>query len=364
MQVSQQSVMTELEEAIQSGSPERRVETLRRVTDLFLHESEKLTDEQIDVFDDVLGHLIKRIEKKALVELSGRLAPVDNAPIDVIRSLAYNDEIAVAEPVLATSGRLTNNDLADIARTKSQGHLLAISGRPEIDSSVTDVLVMRGDSDVKRKVAGNSGARFSDNGFAALLKAAETDDVLAERTGMRLDFPIKLLRDLLARATEAVRNKLLAVAPPEIAEEIRRILEGAAAEIDAEASKPRNYDAAQKFVALLKQNNELNEKTLAGFAYGRKYEETVAGLALLSGTPIDIIKPLMRSRRNEGLLVPCRAANMQWAVTKAILECRFSIEIPEAELKQAEQEFKKLSVASAQRLLRFWQIRGPSARPL
>ncbi len=84
----------------------------------------------------------------------------------------------------------------------------------------------------------------------------------------------------------------------------------------------------------------------------------------MSGTPIDIIKPLMRSRRNEGLLVPCRAANMQWAVTKAILECRFSIEIPEAELKQAEQEFKKLSVASAQRLLRFWQIRGPSARPL
>ncbi len=230
------------------------------------------------MFDDVLGHLIKRIEKKALVELSGRLAPVDNAPIDVIRSLAYNDEIAVAEPVLATSGRLTNNDLADIARTKSQGHLLAISGRPEIDSSVTDVLVMRGDSDVKRKVAGNSGARFSDNGFAALLKAAETDDVLAERTGMRLDFPIKLLRDLLARATEAVRNKLLAVAPPEIAEEIRRILEGAAAEIDAEASKPRNYDAAQKFVALLKQNNELNEKTSRGLPMGANMRKRLRAL--------------------------------------------------------------------------------------
>ena len=202
---------------------------------------------------------------------------------------------------------------------------------------------MRGDSDVRRKVAGNSGARFSDNRLAALVQRPNPMNVLAERTGMRLDFPIKLLRDLLARATEAVRNKLLAIAPPEIAEEIRRILADAAAEIDAEASKPRNYDAAQKFVALLKQTNEPDEKTVAGFAYGRKYEETVAGLALLSGTPIDIIKPLMRSRRHEGLLVPCRAANMQWPATKAILQCRFSIEIPEAELKQAEQEFKKLS---------------------
>lgn len=364
MQISQQSVMTELEDAIQSGSPERRVETLRRVTDLFLNESDKLTDEQIGVFDDVLGHLIKRIEKKALVELSGRLAPVDNAPIEVIRSLAYNDEISVAEPVLSSSERLSNNDLADIARTKGQSHLLAISGRSEIDSSVTDVLVMRGDSEVKRKVAGNSGARFSDNGFAALVKAAETDEVLAEKTGMRLDLPIQLLRDLLGRATEFVRNKLLAVAPPEVADEIRKILEDAASEIDAEASKPRNYEAAQRFVGLLKEKGELDEKTLAGFAYGRKYEETVAGLALLSGTPIEIIKPLMRSRRNEGLLVPCRAAGLQWPSTKAILECRFSRELSEAELKQAESEFKKLTVASAQRLLRFWQVRGASGRPL
>src|SRR5277367_5806959 len=106
-----QSIIAELEDAIQSGSQDKRVETLRRVTDLFLSGADRLNESQIAVFDDVLGHLIKRIEGKAMVELSTRLAPVDNAPPEVVLRLAWDDNIAVAEPVLAHSTRLTNQDL-------------------------------------------------------------------------------------------------------------------------------------------------------------------------------------------------------------------------------------------------------------
>ena len=98
------------------------------------------------VFDDVLGKLIHRIETKALAELSSRLAPIDNAPIDVIRRLARNDEIIVAGPVLATSARLTASDLIEVAETKSQRHLLAISGRSQLEEAVTDVLLTHGRS--------------------------------------------------------------------------------------------------------------------------------------------------------------------------------------------------------------------------
>src|ERR1700687_3463060 len=101
------SLIADLEDAIKSGSQDRRVETLRRVTDLFLNDADRLNEEQIGLFDDVLCHLIKRIETKALVELSGHLAPIDNSPIEVIRRLARNDAIAVAGPVLTQSARLT-----------------------------------------------------------------------------------------------------------------------------------------------------------------------------------------------------------------------------------------------------------------
>ena len=120
------SLIVDLEDAVQRGSPERRAETLRRITDLFLGSADRFTGEQVALFDDVMGRLIDRIETRALAELSRRLGPVANAPEQVLRRLARNDAIAVAGPVLAQSPRLAEADLVDIAASKSQAHLLAI----------------------------------------------------------------------------------------------------------------------------------------------------------------------------------------------------------------------------------------------
>jgi uncharacterized protein (DUF2336 family) len=190
----------ELELAIQGGSAERRLQTLRRVTDLFLGGADRFNDEQIGVFDDVLGHLIRKIEARALIELSVRLAPLDNAPIEAVRQLARHDAIAVAGPVLAESARLTTADLVEIAQTKGQGHLLAISGRRQLGETVTDILLERGNREVVHGVASNSTSLLSPNGHAVLVKAAENDDILAETAGRRLDIPLHLLRELLLKA--------------------------------------------------------------------------------------------------------------------------------------------------------------------
>ena len=177
------SIIGELEVAVKTGTPEKRVDTLRRVTNLFLEGADRLNEQQIGVFDDVLVHLIQRIESKALVQLSESLAPVTNAPIEVIRSLSRHDEITIAGPVLTQSNRLSESDLVDIAKHKGQGHLLAISGRSSLSTAVTDVLVDRGDVAVQHTLARNSGAQFSEDGFAALVKKSQSDEKLAESLG-------------------------------------------------------------------------------------------------------------------------------------------------------------------------------------
>src|SRR6185437_559330 len=105
--MQQLSLIDDLETAIKQGNPASRVETLRRITDLFLHDADRLNDEQISVFDDVLCLLAEKIEKTALVELGSRLAPVDMSPIKVVRRLARDDQIEVAAPVLIGSRRLS-----------------------------------------------------------------------------------------------------------------------------------------------------------------------------------------------------------------------------------------------------------------
>src|SRR6516165_8670018 len=94
--LAQQSLITELEDAISCGSVNRRLDTLRRVCDLFETGASMYSDEQVELFDDVIGRLAASIEAKARVELSNRLAPIANAPLNVVKSLAADDVIEVA----------------------------------------------------------------------------------------------------------------------------------------------------------------------------------------------------------------------------------------------------------------------------
>jgi uncharacterized protein (DUF2336 family) len=162
------SLFDDIDAALQSGSSARRVAMLRQVTDL-LREAGRLSEAQIGVFDGVLVQLIERMEPGTLVEISERLGGIANAPIDVTLNLARHSEIGIARPILTHSSRLTATDLVEIAKAKSQDHLLAISERSQIETAVTDVLLDRGNRAVVHSVAGNSGAKFSEHGFAALL---------------------------------------------------------------------------------------------------------------------------------------------------------------------------------------------------
>ena len=122
------SIIAELEDAVRGGSSARRVETLRQVTDLFLNDGERLSDDQVKVFDDVLCLLIARVETRAKAELSKRLAPLDYAPFEVIQHLAWDDEIEVAGSVLANSSRLGTEVLVEIASSKGRITCLLFPG--------------------------------------------------------------------------------------------------------------------------------------------------------------------------------------------------------------------------------------------
>lgn len=351
-----QSIIAELEDAIRGGSLDKRVETLRRTTDLFLSQAERLTESQVALFDDVLVHLIDKIQTKAKAELSQRLAALDKAPIELIRRLAQDDEITVAEPVLTQSTRLTNNDLIEVAKNKSQQHLLAITGRSKLEEPVTDVLVNRGNRDVKYKLASNTGARFSESGYTALVNGAENDESLTERIGLRIDLPLRLLRQLLLKATAAVRARLLAVAPVEIRDAIQQMLRKISKEVYSEITPPRDFTQAIATINSMQKQGVLNEANLLAFANARSYEETVAALGALCSTSVEFVEPLITS--TDGLLVVCKAAKLNWLTVQALLEgWILRIAITESALSNAKKDYLKLSEASAQRTLGFWKAR-------
>jgi uncharacterized protein (DUF2336 family) len=366
-----QSLVDEIEAAIGGGSTARYVETARRVTDLFLGSADRFSDEQVELFDNVLARLVKAIElraisdsnaRAALAEMSAQLAPVSQAPPSLIRRLACNDEISIAAPVLQESARLGDDDLVELAHSKSEPHLLAMAARWRLQEPVTDALLSRRFPSVSRRVVCNPGARISVRGFSIILAQAETNPDLAVEAGIRVDLPATLRQALLERATDTVRTKLLSRAPPHLFEEIRSAIAAAAASADRQMSNARDFTAAKNMVAALKKNGELGEAALAAFARQKKYEETVVALAELARASFDVIRPLMQSLRDDGLLVACKAARLNWETTAAVLQCRYSTgSIGPAELARAKSQFSAMTVENAQRMLNFWQVRSTPA---
>jgi uncharacterized protein (DUF2336 family) len=354
------SLIVELEEAIESGSKDKRIDAFRRVTDLFVADADRLTDQQIEVFDDILGHLIKRIESKALAELSRRLAPIHNAPLEVVRRLARDDDIAVAEPILAASARLSDRDLVEIARTKTQAHLLAISARSQIGTAVTDVLLQHGHQDVFRALAENPGARFSARGFETLVRQAEGDAGLTEKIGLRLDVPLRFFRELLSRATEAVRARLLEMAGPESHRHIQSVLAAITEDTHHEARRRTEHDhaAAQTDVAALKAEGRLNDAAVFDFVSQGRYAHIVAALSSLCSAPVPLVEELVQNKHREAILIACKAAELEWPTVRAILNYRtIARKLSDLDVDSARAEFLRLSASGAQRVLRFWQVR-------
>ena len=352
------SVIDELESALASGSAERRVAMLKRVTDLFLSGASAFTQDQTSVFDQVMNRLVDHIETRTLAEVSARLAPVPTAPAGVIRRLAHDDAISVSGPVLAQSEQLTDEDLVEIARSKSQDHLAKIAIRRHLNEKVTDVLVDRGDINVASALAGNDGARLSNAGMSKLVILAESDESLTELMGLRSDMPRHLFRQLLAHATKAARDRLLARAQPSTRAAVEQVMAEIVAQVGATKVSQRAYAEAQRLMHSLKQDTELTRNKVLEFSGLNRIAELVAALAVLTGVPMEFVHRILHAPSVYGTIVLCKAVALDWPIAESVIAQRPGMgESRAADLEEARAEYPKLSHISAQRLMRFWLVR-------
>lgn len=354
------NLLTELQNALAHGTVARRVETLRRVTDLFLYGVADYSDEQIEVFDDVFHCLIEKIETSAKSLLANRLAPVPKAPPRLIYTLAFDDEIEVAAPVLSHSERLNDDMLIENARSKSQGHLLAISKRKVLSNAVTDVLVERGNNEVVESAINNPGAEFSDKGFTELVSRAEGNDELATCLGTRRGIPRPHYLKLIARASDSVRARLQA-ANPRAADDISAAVEQAAFSVGHGAGgKAAN---AQQLVKSLFDDGRLDERQIAEFAAAGRFEETSAALAISANIPVATVENMMIESRSEGLMVLAKVAGLSWMSLKLVLELGGGTAKTEIEnIDDHKSSYDMLRPSTAQQVLRFYRMRQDTAQ--
>ena len=359
-----ESLLDELQTTLAHGTVARRVETLRRVTDLFINGAVDYSDEQVGLFDDVFQCLMDHIETSAKALLANRLAPISTAPPLTIRALAFDDLIEVAAPVLSGSERLDDDALIETARNKSQAHLLAISLRKVLSGAVTDVLVLRGNDEVIQSTVNNPGAEFSERGFTRLVSRAEGDDDLATCLGMRPTIPRHLYLKLIAKASATVRARLEAAHPQQAGEVPTAVREATRRARSAPEAISQDTAISHALVKSLYDDGRLDEHQVAAFAEAGKFDEANAAIAALAKVSVSIAEDMMVETRAEGVMILAKVSGMSWPTVEAIINMRDELSgMERSDLAACKATYDRLRASTAQQVLRFHRMQqtAPSA---
>ena len=364
------SFLRDLDHAVSRGTAESRTRALWHTTDLMI--TGRYSEDEIWTFGEVIGRLADEIEVAARAQLARRLARFDNAPVNIIHKLAFDDSIEVAGPILQESEKLEPYALVANVCTKSQTHLLAISKRESLEETVTDVLVTRGDQEVVNSVATNSGARFSDFGFLHMIQRAEGDSILAEQLGLREDIPRHIFQQLIAKASDDVRKRLERERPAMV-DQIKSTMSDVAGELQSKFGPvSRSYFVAKRLVTAQHRQGNLNENSISLYARSHKLDEVTIGLSLLCSLPGDVIERAMLDKNRETLLILAKALDFSWATTMALLFLGAKDHrITANELRELESEFGRLNLKTSRSVLEFYQSRknagdhddGPKRQP-
>ena len=349
------ALLDELDAALASGTDARRVQMLTRIAELFINGLPNYSEDQIALFDHVMGRLLSAIDTKGRTKLAQQLAPIANAPRHVIHTLAFDNDIDVARPVLGQSERISDAEILANATTKSQQHLLAITQRKALSEALTDVLVERGDRRVLHKVVSNRGARFSLAGYGKLTHRARRDRTLTLALGRRSDLPRQYFLKLLETASASVRAKL-EESDPHAAAAIRETVDDVATGLQREVR-----DASRRYSAALRDTNRVfnaqpfTEGVIHARAHAQEFARTVVALAKLGRFPVDVVERALLDKGEDMILVLARAADCSWTTVKELLLMYVAERNLQTEdLARTFERYSKLAPGTARNIVNFY----------
>ena len=358
------SLIDEVQSAATSGTTKRQLKALTRITDLFLAGSGTYSKQQIELFDEIFKTIVAVIELKTRVKLAHHFATDANAPATLVRALAFDDAVAVAAPVLRQSAALDEADLVLCSSMQSQGHLHAIAQRPTISEAITELLIQRGETAVIHAVAKNPGARISDRSFGELVVRSGNDDQLAVHVGTRRDIPRHHLLKLLENASAAVCSKI-AAPNPQFAEAVKGAVTGVIDDINLQLRhNSKEHARARKRVRRRSDWKELGENDVHAAARAQDFERTVMALSVLAGCPIEIVERAVLNENPGAVQIIAKAADCSWATVKALLlMAAADRRMSKMELDRARENFERLEIGTARRVLEFYETRRGMAIP-
>jgi hypothetical protein len=340
-------------------SPEKRLELLHKVTDLYLDGVDTNSNTETYLFNEIMEKIVDQFSRDIKKQVSSTLAILPDFPTNIVRKLADDEDIEVARPVLRNAFSLSDEDLVRLAQRGSQAHLAAIAGRATLPKEVTDVLIDRGEREVVHTVTGNHGARFSQSGMDRLLGKAEEDVDLREMLVERPDLSPQIVERLLPMVSESLAMRL-AERGHDVQGAIPADMVAALRQRFTMALRVRKENIFQvgAIIEEIRKGNARLDDSARQIAESGRLLDVASLLSTFARLEKDHVFRLLYKGQMQTILVLCRSLELSWPTLDAILAIR-AVKNGENYFSdpKTRDEYAATDVATAQRAIRFLRVR-------
>lgn len=341
-------------------SSEKRRELLRQITDVFLADPPERSDRESALFDEIVLAVAADLETQVRIELARKVA-VSNVPVQRTARRLAMDVIDVARPVIERSKALSEADILDVIKDKSQDHMLAVTKRPDIGTNVSSALVDRGEDRVVASLLENRTARIDRQTYEKVAERAADNPVLHAPFVKNQNVPLDLLNNVYLKVENDLRKEIMRKFHGVSPAELEAALELSRAHLStAYGALPDDFQVAKDYVAALDKKGQLKPPMLVQLLRENKKTAFLIAFAQLVDIEFDLGRRLIEGKDLDALAMLSRGAGFDRGlfVTICLLVSGDTHGITKAE--QFGQLYEQVPVAAAQRALRFWKVRAKS----
>jgi len=329
---------------------------MHRVADMYFQFGPRPDDPELGLFDDVLSQLSQEMESKVRAELANRMALAKTPPKGLIRSLAMDETIDVASPILQLSRAVTEDDLIEVASTRSEAHLKAISRRSNLPTTVSDVIVDRGGEGTLEVLLANASANLSREAQERLVDRAMEHPALQSAVVRYAKLPIDLLNEMYfvveARMRSAILQRNAQIKPEDLDEALKKSRDRVASR---KRLPPEDFATAQKTVKAVEVRGTISPNALVGFLRSGDNTAYLIAISKLAGVDFETARTIHERRELDALSIICKAAGFERAIfiTLAVLVLGRENN-PMGRAREYGEIYDALPKEVAKRTVRFW----------
>jgi uncharacterized protein (DUF2336 family) len=253
--------------------------------------------------------------------IAEELSDIYNAPLELVRRLAWDEHLSVSAPILEFSPLLSDQDLLDIiSQSKIPGVAEVISRRQEINEQVSGALVRHVTMDAQPEetlsasgtqvitnLLGNKNARLSENTLDIIIDKAKNYEVWHSTLINRPELTVRTVNKIARFVSSSMIHEMQerGMISPALGENLSLAVAGRLQSPHRDREKEAEKQAQELFTLGSLDNELVIEYIEAG-----DKEFIVAALCLLADVPKTVVRSIFESDDPKAITALTRKADL------------------------------------------------------